>query len=218
MAAAPAVIRVLIVDDHKLVRQGLRFLLEQEPGIQVVGECPDGAMAAAEAARLDADVVLLDLLMPHVDGLAALRDLRKRAAQARVVILTSHRADERVREALVAGAQAYLLKTAGVEEVVTTVRAVAAGQTVLDSEVAGALAGRPSRGRAVERLSPRELEVLAAIGAGRSNKEIASLLGISEETVKSHVSNVLAKLELQDRTQAALFAARQNLVPGSTLS
>lgn len=207
-------IRVLIVDDHKLVRQGLRFLLEQEPGIEVAGECADGAAAAAEAARLEVDVVLLDLLMPRVDGLTALRELRKRAPRARVVILTSHRADERVREALVAGAHAYLLKTAGVEEVVTTVRAVAAGQTVLDSALAGSLVGRSARGRAVERLSPRELEVLAGIGDGRSNKEIAARLRISEETVKSHVSSVLAKLELQDRTQAALFAARQHLVPG----
>jgi NarL family two-component system response regulator LiaR len=205
------VIKVLIVDDHKLVRQGLRFLLEQEAGVDVVGECADGASAAAEAARLEADVVLLDLLMPKVDGLTALREMTKRAPRARVVILTSHRPDERVREALVAGAHGYLLKTAGVEEVVTTVRAVAAGQTVLDPAVTGAVLGRD---RAVERLSRRELEVLAALGDGRSNKEIAAFLGISEETVKSHVSNVLAKLQLQDRTQAALFAAREHLIPG----
>jgi NarL family two-component system response regulator LiaR len=211
MAAGQPVIKVLIVDDHKLVRQGLRFLLEQEAGVEVVGECADGASAAAEAARLEADVVLLDLLMPKVDGLTALREMTKRAPRARVVILTSHRADERVREALVAGAHGYLLKTAGVEEVVTTVRSVAAGQTVLDPAVTGAVLGRD---RAVERLSRRELEVLAAIGDGRSNKEIAALLRISEETVKSHVSNVLAKLALQDRTQAALFAAREHLIPG----
>ena len=204
-------IKVLIVDDHKLVRQGLRFLLEQEAGVEVVGECADGASAAAEAARLEADVVLLDLLMPKVDGLTALREITKKVPGARVVILTSHRPDGRVREALVAGAHGYLLKTAGVEEVVTTVRAVAAGQTVLDAAVTGAVLGRD---RAIERLSRRELEVLAAIGDGRSNKEIAALLGISEETVKSHVSNVLAKLALQDRTQAALFAAREHLIPG----
>lgn len=205
------VIRVLIVDDHKLVRQGLRFLLEQDGGFEVVGECEDGASAAGEAVRLSADVVLLDLLMPRVDGLAALREIRSRAPQSHVVILTSHRADNRVREALTVGARAYLLKTAGVEDVVTTVRAVAAGQTVIDSAMASRLMDAP-RGVAIDRLSPRELEVLAAIGGGRSNKQIAQQLHIGEETVKSHVSNVLAKLDLQDRTQAALFAVREHLV------
>lgn len=206
------VIKVLIVDDHKLVRQGLRFLLEQDGGFEVVGECEDGAAAAGEAARLRPDVVLLDLLMPHVDGLGALRQIRLRAPEARVVILTSHRADNRVREALMVGAQAYLLKSAGVEDVVTTVRAVAAGQTVIDSTMAARIMAGPHGGRALDRLSPRELEVLAAIGGGRSNKEIAQRLHIGEETVKSHVSSVLAKLELQDRTQAALFAVREHLV------
>jgi NarL family two-component system response regulator LiaR len=201
------------VDDHKLVRQGLRFLLEQESGFEVVGECEDGAAAPAEAARLKADVVLLDLLMPRVDGLTALRQIRRRAPAARVVILTSHRADARVREAMSQGAGAYLLKTAGVEELVTTLRAVAAGQTVLDPAVAARMLGGPGGRRSIDRLSPRELDVLTAIGDGRSNKEIARLLGIGEETVKSHVSSVLAKLELQDRTQAALFAVRERLVP-----
>ena len=204
-------IKVLIVDDHKLVRQGLRFLLEQDGGFEVVGECEDGASAAGEAARLSPHVVLLDLLMPRVDGLTALRQIRSRAPDARVVILTSHRADSRVREALTVGARAYLLKTAGVEDVVTTVRAVAAGQTVIDSALAGRLMASP-HGTAIDRLSPRELEVLAAIGGGRSNKEIAQRLRIGEETVKSHVSSLLAKLDLQDRTQAALFAVREHLV------
>jgi NarL family two-component system response regulator LiaR len=206
------VIRVLIVDDHKLVRQGLRFLLEQDGGFEVVGDCEDGSTAAAEATRLNPDVILLDLLMPRVDGLTALRQIRSLAPDAAVVILTSHRADDRVREALTTGARAYLLKTAGVEDVVTTVRAVAAGQTVIDSAMAGRLIVGTPAGRALDRLSPRELEVLAAIGGGSSNKEIAQRLHIGEETVKSHVSSVLAKLDLQDRTQAALFAVREHLV------
>ena len=206
------VIKVLIVDDHKMVRQGLRFLLEHEGGFEVVGECEDGSTAAGEAARVNPDVILLDLLMPRVDGLTALRQIKSRAPDARVVILTSHRADNRVREALTAGARAYLLKTAGVEDVVTTVRAVAAGQIVLDSVMAGRLISGSHKDRIIDRLSPRELEVLAAIGGGSSNKEIAQRLDIGEETVKSHVSSVLAKLELHDRTQAALFAAREHLV------
>jgi NarL family two-component system response regulator LiaR len=209
---SPAPIRVLIVDDHKLVRQGLRFMLDQEPGFEVVGECGDGSTAAGEAARLHAEVVLLDLLMPRVDGLTALREIRARTPDVKVVILTSHRPDERVREAMAGGARAYLLKTAGVEDVVTTLRAVAAGQTVLDDAVARRLLGAGAV-RAVDRLSPRELEVLTALGGGRSNKEIAKDLGISEETVKSHVSSLLGKLQLDDRTQAALFAAREHLVP-----
>jgi NarL family two-component system response regulator LiaR len=206
------VIKVLIVDDHKMVRQGLRFLLEHEGGFEVVGECEDGSSAAGEAARVSPDVILLDLLMPRVDGLAALKQIQSRAPNARVVILTSHRADNRVREALTAGARAYLLKTAGVEDVVTTVRAVAAGQTVIDSGMAGRLIAGSHGRRALDGLSPRELEVLAAIGGGSSNKEIAQSLRIGDETVKSHVSNVLAKLGLQDRTQAALFAVREHLV------
>jgi NarL family two-component system response regulator LiaR len=207
-----SLIKVLIVDDHKLVRQGLRFLLEQDGGFEVVGECEDGSSAAAEAARVNPDVILLDLLMPRVDGLTALRQIRSRAPNARVVILTSHRADNRVREALTAGARAYLLKTAGVEDVVTTVRAVAAGQIVIHPAIAGGVIAGSHSGRAIDRLSPRELEVLAAMGGGSSNKEIAQRLHIGEETVKSHVSSVLAKLELQDRTQAALFAVREHLV------
>lgn len=206
------VIKVLIVDDHKLVRQGLRFLLEQDGGFKVVGECEDGSTAASEAARVDPDVILLDLLMPRVDGLTALRQIKSQAPNASVVILTSHRADDRVREALTAGARAYLLKTAGVEDVVTTVRAAAAGQIVIDSAMAGRLIAGSRASRAIDRLSPRELEVLAAMGGGSSNKEIAQRLHIGEETVKSHVSSVLAKLELQDRTQAALFAVREHLV------
>jgi NarL family two-component system response regulator LiaR len=208
-------IRVLVVDDHKLVRQGLRFLLEQEPDFQVVGECSDGAQVGESVRRLLPDVVLLDLIMPRVDGIAALRELKQSRPSTRVVILTSHRGDDRVLDAVAAGADCYLLKTAGVEEVISTVRAAAGGQAVLDSEVAAHVLRRmrePDR-QPVDRLSPREVEVLTALAGGRSNKEIATELGIGEQTVKTHVSKILDKLQLQDRTQAAIFALRQRLVP-----
>ena len=208
-------IRVLVVDDHKLVRQGLRFLLEQEPDFQVVGECSDGAQVDESVRRLRPDVVLLDLIMPRVDGISALRQLKQSRPSTRVVILTSHRGDDRVLDAVAAGADCYLLKTAGVEEVISTVRAAAAGQSVLDSEVAAQVLRRlrePDR-QAVDRLSPREVDVLTALARGRSNQEIATELGIGEQTVKTHVSNILDKLHLQDRTQAAIFALRQRLVP-----
>lgn len=208
-------IRVLIVDDHKLVRQGLRFLLEQEGGFQVVGECSDGSQVPEVVRRLRPDVVLLDLIMPRVDGISALRELKRSGSPARVVILTSHRGDDRVLDAVAAGADCYLLKTAGVEEVISTVRAAAAGQAVLDSEVAARVLRRmrePDR-QPVDRLSPREIEVLTALARGRSNKEIAADLQIGEQTVKTHVSSILDKLHLQDRTQAAIFALRQHLVP-----
>jgi NarL family two-component system response regulator LiaR len=209
------VIRVLIVDDHKLVRQGLRFLLEQEPGFQVVGERSDGAGLADTVQRLRPDVVLLDLIMPGVDGVTALRELKKSRAAARVVILTSHRGDDRVRDAIAAGADCYLLKTAGVEDVIGTVRAAAAGQAVLDAEIAPQVLRhlRQPESRPVDQLSPREVEVLVALARGRSNKEIAADLEIAEQTVKTHVSSILDKLHLQDRTQAAIFALRQHLVP-----
>jgi DNA-binding NarL/FixJ family response regulator len=204
------VIRVLIVDDHKMVRQGLRFMLEQS-GFDVVGECEDGTDVAGAVKRLGPDVVLLDLLMPNADGVTALRAVKVTSPEVKVVILTSHRSDDRVRGALAAGADGYLLKTAGVEEVEGTLRAVAGGGVVLDPGVASRLLRR-SEAHA-DRLSARELDVLRAIGRGRSNKEISSDLGIREETVKSHVSNVLSKLQLQDRTQAAVFAVREGLIP-----
>jgi two-component system, NarL family, response regulator LiaR len=209
------VIRVLIVDDHKLVRQGLRFLLEQEPDVQVVGERGDGSELAETANRLRPDVVLLDLIMPGVDGVTALRELKKSMPSAHVVVLTSHRGDDRVREAIAAGADCYLLKTAGVEDVLGTIRAAAAGRSVLDAEIAARILrpARPARSSAVDELSRREVEVLVALARGRSNKEIAADLEIGEQTVKTHVSNILDKLRLQDRTQAAVFALRQRLVP-----
>ncbi len=207
-------IRVLVVDDHKLVRQGLRFLLGQEEGIEVVGEAADGEQAIESARRLRPDVVLLDLLMPKLDGVSALPKIKAVRPEARVVVLTSDQDDERILQAIRGGATSYLLKSAGVEEVVAAVRGAAGGESHIAPAVAARLMGEVRRDRErVDQLSKREQEVLIGLARGRSNKEIARDLGIGEETVKTHVSNILAKLHLADRRQAALYALQQRLLP-----
>jgi two-component system, NarL family, response regulator LiaR len=210
------VIRVLIVDDHEVVRQGLRFVLEQEAGIEVVGECDDGRSAVAAIEELAPDVVLLDLVMPGLDGLGVLRALRDRPARPAVIVLTSFLAEDRTVEAVRAGALSYLPKTTAVDRVVEAVRAAAEGGSVLDPGVAAVLVQRVRDGAdtgPLTTLSRREREVLAALSQGRSNREIARRLSLSEETVKTHVSSILAKLGLQDRTQAAIFGLQQGVVP-----
>lgn len=206
-------IRVLIVDDHKLVRQGLRFLLAQEPELEIVGECADGQHAVDEVARLKPDVVLLDLLMPKLDGVAALPRMIEAHPEVKVVILTSDQDDERIIDAIRAGAISYLLKTAGVEEVVGAVRAAASGESRLAPSVAARLIKEVRRDRdRSDALSDREREVLVLLARGRSNKEIGRDLGIGEETVKTHVASILAKLHLADRRQAAIYALQQRMV------
>jgi NarL family two-component system response regulator LiaR len=210
------VIRVLIVDDHEVVRQGLRFVLEQEPGIEVVGECDDGRSAVSAIEELAPDVVLLDLVMPGLDGLGVLRALRDRPVRPAVIVLTSFLAEDRTVEAVRAGALSYLPKTTAVDRVVEAVRAAAEGGSVLDPGVAAVLVQRVRDGAdtgPLTTLSRREREVLAALSQGRSNREIARRLSLSEETVKTHVSSILAKLGLQDRTQAAIFGLQQGVVP-----
>lgn len=210
-------IRVLVVDDHKVVRQGLRFLLGQEEGIEIVGESIDGHDAIDAVARLRPDVVLLDLLMPKVDGLAALPLILRSRPEVRVVVLTSDQDDDRIVEAIQAGALSYLLKTAGVEEVVAAVRAAAAGETRLAPSVAAKLIKEVRRQHEpADTLSERERDVLVQIARGRSNKEIGRDLGISEETVKTHVGSILSKLHLADRQQAAIYALQRRMVPLDT--
>jgi NarL family two-component system response regulator LiaR len=209
-------IRVLIVDDHLVVRQGLRFLLEQEPGIEVVGECGDGGQALAAIPALAPHVVLLDLIMPGLGGLETLALLKRDHPAVEVIVLTALTDDDHLLAAIRAGAISYLLKTAGSDEVIVAVRAAARGESALTGKVATRLLGEVRRGptpRPTDRLSPRELEVLTGLGRGRSNRELARALGISEETVKTHVSSILTKLNLGDRTQAAIFALQQGLVP-----
>ena len=211
-------IRVLIVDDHDVVRQGLRFVLDQEEDIEVAGECADGARAIARLGSLRPDVMLLDMVMPGTGGLEVLKAIGDGSAgwSPAVIVLTSFQEDERVIEAVRAGALSYLPKTTAVDQVVAAVRAAARGGSVLDPGTA-ALLVRQVRdgGRAgpLDVLSPRERDVLAGLARGRSNRQIARALGVGEETVKSHVSSILAKLHLADRTQAAIFGLQQGLVP-----
>ena len=210
-------IGVLIVDDHQMVRQGLRFLLEQEDGIQVIGEAADGPSAIQAVRALAPTVVLLDLFLPGQDGLSVLTQLKHDRPATEVLMLTSSQDDQHLLAAIRAGALAYLPKTAGVDQVVTAVRAAARGESVLEPRIAARLVREVRqatlRRRPLDQLSPRELEVLAALARGRTNRQIARALQIGEETVKAHVSSILAKLQLADRTQAAIFGLQQRLVP-----
>ncbi len=214
-------IRVLIVDDHQVVRHGLRYALEEEPDIEVAGECADGESALAAIAGLRPDVVVLDLLMPGLDGLGVLSRLTEQGFRPPVIVLTSYVEDDQVLNALRGGALSYLPKTTASDQVVEAVRAAVQGRSVLDPAVAALLVqqahGRPDDPLRV--VSPREREVLASLSHGRSNREIARVLSLSEETVKTYVSSLLAKLGLQDRTQAAIFGLQCGLVPlGEALS
>jgi NarL family two-component system response regulator LiaR len=212
------VTRVLVVDDHKVVREGMQFLLEHEPDIQVVGQCSDGQEGVEAVARLLPSVVLLDLLMPGLDGLNALRQIKAESPTTQVVILISHTGEEHMFDAIEAGATSYLLKTAGAREVIDAVRAAEHGESLLDPSVAARVLEElrgPSRQAPspVNHLTQREAEVLTLVARGRSNRAIGDQLYIGEKTVKTHISNILAKLHLADRTQAAIYALRKGLVP-----
>jgi DNA-binding NarL/FixJ family response regulator len=213
-------IRVLIVDDHAVVREGLRTFLELQDGIEVVGEAADGGEAIEQAVALAPDVVLMDLVMPRLDGVQAMRALHKRLPGTRVIVLTSFVDDERLMPAVQAGAAGYLLKDVEPAELARAVRIAHGGEAMIDPTVAGLLLGALAGPRLPapdgEQLTRREREVLELIAAGRSNKRIAFELGIAEKTVKTHVGHVLAKLGVTDRTQAALLAVQRGLVaPGS---
>jgi len=202
------VIRVLLADDHAVVRQGLRTYLELQDDVAVVGEAGDGPAAVAAAEALAPDVVLLDLVMPGGDGLEALGALAAAAPGARVLVLTSFGDDERVFAALRAGAAGFLLKDVEPAELVRAIRTAAAGEAALSPAVATRVVAAVAHG---DELTPREREVLRLIARGLSNKRIALELGMAEKTVKTHVSHVLAKLGVADRTQAALYAVRTGL-------
>jgi NarL family two-component system response regulator LiaR len=207
-------IRVLLVDDHAVVREGLRAFLDLQEGIEVAGEAGDGSEGVAAAERLRPDVVLMDLVMPRLDGVGAMRELRRRVPGTRVIVLTSFTDEEKLLPALQAGAAGYLLKNAEPAELARAVRAAHAGEALLDPAVAARLLesiAEPADPGPREALTPREREVLALIGRGYANKRIALELGIAEKTVKTHVGHVLAKLGVADRTQAALHAARAGL-------
>ncbi|MFI6262844.1 response regulator [Micromonospora sp. NPDC051006] len=215
-------IRVLIVDDQAMVRQGFGALLAAQPDLLVVGDAADGAQAVAAARRLDPDVVLMDVRMPVLDGLAATRKLLgdRPAERPRVLILTTFDLDDYVYEALRAGASGFLLKDAPAADLVQAVRVVAAGDALLAPAVTRRLiaefAARPERRRPrpveLAALTPRETEVLRLIARGRSNQEIAADLVVAEQTVKTHVGRILAKLHLRDRAQAVVLAYETGLV------
>jgi len=202
-------IRVLVVDDHAIVREGLRTFLSLQDGIEVIGEAADGSEAIAAAQRLRPDVVLMDLVMPNVDGVQAMRSLRERVPEARVIVLTSFLEDDRLLPAIRAGAAGYLLKNVEPSELARAVRTADAGEALIDPAVAARLVDAlASDHRPEQPLTAREQDVLDLLARGYANKRIARELGIAEKTVKTHVSHVLAKLGVADRTQAALYANR----------
>jgi len=210
-----AIIRVFLADDHPVVRQGLRTFLESRPGIEVVGEAGDGDAAVDEVARLRPDVVLMDLVMPGGGGVVAIRRIRERAPETRVVVLTSFASDDQVIPAVQAGAAGYLLKDVEPSGLEAAIRLVHDGEALLDPQIAGRVmeqVARPAQGGDLASLTRREREVLELLGRGLSNRELADTLVVSEKTVKTHVSNILMKLGVHDRTQAALLAVRAGLV------
>ena len=209
-------IRVLLVDDHPVVRQGLRALLSTQDGIEVVGEAGDGGAGVDAAGRLSPDVVLMDVVMPKMDGVEALRRICERHAQIRVVMLTSYADERRAMEAVDAGASGFLLKDASPRDVAAAIRAAHRGEAVLHPAVAAKLLAERRRPPAAHAdLTARELEVLRLIARGLQNKQIAAELHLSEKTVKTHVSAILRKLGVADRTQAAMYAVRERLAePG----
>jgi NarL family two-component system response regulator LiaR len=211
------VITVLIVDDHAVVREGIRAFLSSLPDIEVSGEAESGAEAARLAEATAPDVVLMDLLMPGMDGIEATRLVRKASPHTQVVVLTSFHEDEHIFPALRAGAISYLLKDVKMEELAEALRRAARGEGSLHPRVASRLIQeiRGEGGSAVNPytgLTERELDVLRAIASGLSNSEIAARLVVSENTVKGHVSNILSKLHLADRTQAAIYAWKEGIV------
>ena len=206
-------IRVLIVDDHTVVRRGLRGFFDLLDDIEVVGEAENGRRAVALAAALRPDVVLMDIVMPAMDGIAAIVEIKRDRPDTEVVALTSFLEEERVTAALEAGATGYLLKDAEADDVAAAVRRAHAGEDHLDPQVARMLAQRVSRpALGHEPLTEREREVLRLVARGHSNKEIAALLEITERTARTHVSNILGKLDLASRTQAALWAIENKAV------
>jgi two-component system, NarL family, response regulator LiaR len=205
-------IRTLITDDHKVVRRGLRGFLELDPGLEVVGEASNGEEAVEMALRLEPDVVLMDLLMPVMDGIEATREIRLRRPEVEVVALTSVLEDASVTGAIKAGAIGYLLKTTEADELCEAIRAAAAGQVRLAPEAAARLMREVRAPESPETLTKREAEVLKLVARGKANKQVARELFIDEKTVKSHVHSILSKLNVKSRTQAALYAVRVGVV------
>ena len=207
-------VSVLIVDDHPVVREGLRTFLELQPDLEFVGEAADGVEALDKVGQLLPDVVLMDLVIPRMDGITTIRQIKALSPSTRILVLTSFSEDDKVFPAVKAGAHGYLMKDIRPAELAEAIRSVHCGEPSLHPEIAQKLMNQLAKGEEAEtkeELTLRETEVLRLIAGGHSNKEIASALYISEKTVKTHVSNILQKLHLADRTQAALYAVRQKI-------
>jgi two-component system, NarL family, response regulator LiaR len=210
-------IRILLVDDHSVVRQGLRMFLELDPDMKVIGEASNGAEALNFLSRQKPDVVVMDILMPVMDGITAIQAIRKDYPGIEVIALTSVLEDASVVNAIRAGAIGYLLKDTGAEELRRSIKAAASGQVQLSPEAAARLMREIRAPESPEKLTERETEVLRLLASGKTNKEIGLALHVSETTVKSHVSSILSKLGVPSRTQAALYAVRIGLVAEGSL-
>ncbi len=208
-------IRVLIADDHAIVREGLRWLLHTEPDMELVGEAADGVEALLRARSLRPDVIVLDLVMPRMGGIEAIQEIKKEMPNARILVLTSFAEDERLFPAIRAGALGYLLKDSSPQELLRAIRDVHQGQgsmhPIIARKVMRELQRPADRPRTDEPLTAREAEVLSLVAQGLSNQDIADKLVVSERTVRSHISSILSKLHLANRTQAALYALREGL-------
>ena len=213
-------IHILIADDHAIVREGLRALIETERGMELVGEAADGVEAVLRARSLQPDVILLDLVMPRKDGIEAIGEIKQENPEARILVLTSFAEDDKVFPAIQAGALGYLLKDSSPQELLQAIREVYRGESSLHPAIARKLIrelNRPSDLPATEEpLTEREVEVLILVARGLSNQEIAERLVVGERTVRTHVSNILGKLHLANRTQAALYAVREGLAGPDT--
>ena len=211
-------IKVLIVDDHQIVRQGLRTFLELQEDVLVVGEAEDGQVAVEMMQQLNPDVVLMDLVMPRLDGISATRQVKSLGSNVKVIALTSFTEDDKVFPAIQAGASSYLLKDVSPDDLVEAIRAVYRGEARLHPDIARKLMEQVAhqtsspRESHVDDLTERELEVINLVAHGLNNQEIAKELVISEKTVKTHISNILSKLQLEDRTQLAIYAIKKGLV------
>lgn len=210
-----APIRVLIVDDHEIVREGLETLLGEEDSVEVVGQAVHGEQAVTLAAQLKPDVILMDLMMPHMDGLEAIRHIRRAEVPCQIIVLTSYADDQQVRQAIEAGAIGYLMKDVLKTDLLQAIRTAAEGKPTLHPQAQHYLMQQviaPTPSPKFDSLTKREQEVLRLVAQGQSNKEIAATLHLTEGTVKGYVSAILAKLDVADRTQAALYAVKHGLV------